>query len=305
MARRAVIGICALIVLQLLVSCALTDKQKKATRSFGSASKVLGELSSEQYPKLRQMQIDLNKAWIILSGLDKTTIDDDFELVLDYKVLDLDGGFNPDEVKSALSATKALVGFSEAVVAIVDYDSEAALMEAANKLTGSLKGVKVDGKQLVTDGKADALGDVVRIIGGWWIESERRKGLNDVVDAYRPLIPKLVNVMKKDLDPRGKGGVAVGLFVSAKTVATFAQGSLSSGDIEVRQQAMEAYELAASIIRDLDTVFTRVVATAAKLSMAIDTLDELLADDKVSVDKIQDLYKAAKDLVDSFEALGK
>lgn len=299
----------ALSVLALLsctVGCGLTDAQKKEVRNFSQAAEALAELTAEEYPRLRQSLMDVNKGLVRSVGTKKAKLGPP-EKVVGQLVLDFDGPVDPDDTLAAVQAAEALAGYAAALAAVVDYDSDADLKKAADKLAGAIKGVKdKQGEQIATDAQADALGAIVRTIGGWFVEYKKKQAVKEIFAKYKAFVPKLVAVLRDDLNPNTSRGIANELRNRAALLSTGSKMNLDKlqAPTQIAERALFIREHATAIrvLKQVGSVLAGASSAFNKVEKANNKLDDVLQKE-MSVKEIDELYKQVKDVVDNAKVL--
>lgn len=325
----------------LVGGCALTDGQKNAARIHGTALETAGELASAEIHKMRGYVIELNSRIVRYRGYrDKDSLpatDTDRRWPMGYdvlqvaklgnqplivKVIDFDDAADPEVLAKVDSALRAAEAWGSALVAVVDYDSEAALEEAGSKLTDSLKGVtKSDGSQLVTDEDADAAGAIVRGVASFFLEKERASALKKLVLEHHELVPELFEVINPMFDLSSTSSSLVALvFASANDLLRVTDGKLRTelfpdGDnddndpvlttelLENRRIILEDYQYAVERLKELDAIHKRSAVAFKNVRSATDNLVRIMKDDSVKINEIQEFYTAVKDLRDHVRVL--
>jgi hypothetical protein len=295
-------------LLLLLSSCGLTDRQRNAVRSFGQSAHALSQFTEAELPRMRHRLIEINSTMVRLVGEEDADLGAK-DTVTGVAILNLDGALNPETIKAALQAVQGLAGYAAALSAVVDYDSERDLKEAADRLSQSIKGVEISGRALLEDEQADALADTIRQLGGMFVERKRATVVRSIVATYRPLVPELVALLTKSFDPTsGSGGLAVEVSTRAKDLAVAAKAVMrreTSPDPERRERTRGAEELATENLRQQELLATHAAAAFARMASANDTMARVLENDEIGTDEIRAFYGAVVDLLANVEVLAR
>jgi len=296
------------VALPFLGGCSLTSKQKGAIRDFGDAASALGKVAQDELPAMRNTMVEINRDMIRANADLQQAGLQPAESVMGVQVLDLDGSLEPGVIKAALQATAGLVGYAEALGTLVDYDSDADLKTAAEKLSGSIKGMKWNGEVVLPDDEADAIGEIVRGVGGWFVEEQKKSAVRKVANAYKGVVTKLTRQLEQDFDPRhGGGGMASALFTRAKdhTALTFAilSGTKPQPAGWTRDTAMASYERAVATLRRLEVVYGAIARACNELEQANRAMVDVLDNDELDIKAIKSFFKSARDVVDSARVL--
>lgn len=291
------------VLLTLLTSCSLTSKQQTGVSTFGSASESLAQVIREELPKLRSQVIEFNRNSVQLDGVDGAGLTGS-ETVLNVKVLNFDGALDPKVMRTAVRAAEGLLGYAQALKALVDYDGSTDLQEEADKLGDSIRGVSLSGGQVLDDPQIDALEAGIRDIGGFYINYKKRKAVNRIVTAYQDVIPKLTQQLRHDFNPAG-AGFSSQLFIRTKDVLNKSIIALSADGMTPSERAfvLDIYDVAVASLRHQDLILREVSMTCTKLDDANKELVELLDNDDVHIGAIKDFYNSAKDIADSAKIL--
>jgi hypothetical protein len=222
----------------------------------------------------------------------------------------LDGPYDPESLGEVVAAAAALEAYAEALVAIVDYDSDAALASAGEKLSGSLKGVTIKSRQIFSDEKAEALGNLVAGLGGIFVESARYRALRTIVAAYRPVVPDLADVLRDILDPTvTNGSLAWALRGRADDLLLAANEAMSTPAEQAalglggRKICADAYVLALTTLRELENVQADAGGVLDQLKVAHSEMADLLSKRSLDRAQIVDFAKKVKALLDQLKVL--
>lgn len=290
----------------LAASCGLTDNQRTSVRNFARSAQAVSEITESELPKMRNQLVEINRSIVQLIGAQRAQLGEN-DTIGGVHVLNLDGALDPERVRGAQDAVRGLAAYAGALLAVVDYDSKKDLKEAADKLSDSLKGVKVGGRQLLDDANADAVANVVRYLGGIFVEHERAKAVRHIVATYRPLVPTLVTLLKQDFNPTsGSGGFALEVSTRSKDLSVEAMSAMRNPASDAQAiAAPAAYELALTSLRQQELLWTRAADVFDKLAKANEVMAKHMEDDEVGVDEIKVFYKSVKDLIDNIKVLAE
>lgn len=292
------------VALPCLGGCGLTSKQQGAVRDFGDAASALGRVAQDELPAMRNTMLEINRDMIRANADLQQAGLQPAESVMGVQVLDLDGSLEPGVIKAALQATAGLVGYAEALRTLVDYDSDAELKAAAEKLSGSIKGLEWSGQVMLADDEADAIGEIVRGVGGWFVEGQKESAVRKVAGAYKGVVTKLTKQLEQDFDPRhSSGGMASALFTRAKDHYTLTFAILSGTTPQpagwTRDTAMASYERAVATLRRLDVVYGGIARACNELDQANRAMVDLLDNDELDIKAIKSFFKSARGVVDA------
>jgi len=295
----------SLLMLPMLAACGLTSNQEKGVRSFATAASAVSEVAVREIPRMRERLIAINRDLYVLAPTSHGLMPD--EQVLGVNVRNFDGSLDPGVVKAMLQAADGLVGYAEVLKAIVDYDTEAELKQAADKLSESIKGVQIDGEALLSDDDVDAIAGVIRELGGWYVESKKKAAVVKIAKAYVDPVKKLCAQLQQDFDPtNADGGVAGTLFTRAKDLLVAARlAHASAGTIAERQAALAGMDRAEAALREFAVVFGQVSKACNGLVKANDNMVAVLANQELDQQAIKDFYDSVKELVDNIRVLSE
>ncbi len=281
---RRVFAIAGLI---LLAGCGLTNQQRDAATRLGNASEQIGDAASDEFLKLRDTAIAMNKIDVEIGGS------------RDYK--ELDKNFDAKTIAVRVQAAQALASYGKLLTALVTATEADQLKTAANDFVSSVKGIS--GKKL-SDSQLEALGSIVQEIGSWIVECKKAKALEKIVPEAAPQVDQLCDLLIEDFS-------ANDLHLAQGADATILR---LRGDIDValadkhapfaeRAAAVEGEMLADDADARLKLVDAQTVESLKKLKCANAQLVLALSNKEYDLADIEQLGKQMKELASSIKTL--
>jgi hypothetical protein len=170
----------------LQVGCGLTLQQRAAVERFSAATIDFATLTASELIRSRTDVLEMNTLRVQLN---------DDTVKLDR----MDAHFTVEQVKVRIDAMHALQAYAELLHTLVTTSQQAQLQNAADSFVSSLR--KVQGVSL-SDEKAGAIGLAIQQVGGLIVEYMRAKAAREVVTASHDAILRLVDLVRRDFNPK-------------------------------------------------------------------------------------------------------
>ena len=292
-----------IVLLLLSTGCTLTQKQKAAVSDFAVPSKMVSDFVSAELPKMRARVIETSHGIVEMSGLTASTPTDGPGTDVYFK--DPDQNLDEDKIANAMAAAKALFSYASALKALSEETQEKELGEAADQLKSSIKAFQsASGQTAIRDDQLDALGELIKEAGGWWIEVEKTKAIKELVPKARPLVTKLVAALKQSFSPDPGAGFASDVKRLSDVLAVAAHTHIKDATTtDARRRGANLYKLAQENIQAVDKVYKELVNVLDALGKANTELGTLLGNGEISQKDIVTYQKQAKSIVNHIEIL--
>lgn len=276
----------------LLASCGLTIQQREAVRSFGEAARDFGHAAAEQIAALRSDVVQTNAGVL---AFDHTKIKDPAHL---------DGGLTTEVVATRVRAAKALQAYGELLVAIVDDTQASQLQDATSAFTKSLRGVD-PAKVKVSDEQLDSIGQLVRTIGGWWVEHSKKQALINIIPRATTHIDDVCELFAAELD--SKGPLAMEVDGRGQLAMSAASRVLESNTaaLQDRQTAAQLSQQGAALTVKAATLCPKLHSGATQLIAAQAKLVEVLTTDATSLKDVTAFVTSVQQVVSAVAVLTK
>jgi hypothetical protein len=271
----------------LLVGCGLTRQQRAAVQRFSAATIDFATLTSSELIRSRTDVLEMNTLRIQLND---DTIKPDR----------LDAHFTVERVKIRVEAMQSIEEYAQLLHTLVTASQQEQLQSAADHFVTSLR--KVQGVSL-SDDKAGAIGLAIQQVGGLVIEFQRAKATREVVTASHDTILQLLDLVRRDFDPKadhwslGYELVIQSLVGAANVAATGPNPALNAPLIG------EARVVAAQNMTRFNTVAAQVESAAAALRAAQINLRDVLQSPDVTVENINSYVSQIQDFVEIYRIL--
>jgi len=320
-----VLGIFLLVF--LVSGCQLTTAQRKAVKEFGRATAVVGETASKEFGQMREETIEMNIHRITLKGIVKEG----------PEYTDLDEMFDPEHVSERVKFADSLKSYGELLLALVQDTQEKEIEDATDKFVENLGDLSFGDEKLDKE-KLEACGEVVRVIGGLWVEARKAKAVKKIVPETKSIIGHICKKLENDLNPKHAGSIASGYLKTAEGLQRDARSQLldpecqdlkephfkeaqeDAPDLEKtvvlveklaflvrdndcrleRAQAIQAYHLAKSK-RDRYATLEKASDAVAKMNKAHAELADSITSDTVTTKDLEEFCKTVKSLVDALK----
>ena len=270
--------------------CALTDQQREAAGRFARASKGIGTFGSEELRRMRSTTIELNTTNLKLGGRPDPT--------------GLDGAFDPDDVRVRVTAAEALASYGSLLLSLVEASQEDELANASDAFVGSFNALAADeavgGRIPALDAQqTEALGTIVRGIGGIFVEWQKARAVKQIVEETQPAVDGVIALLIADFD-KASPGLAAG-FAGTLERLERSSGKVLGNDRATESQKNLAIEARTALTEEsarLDTVSARASAVLAQLRSASAELSSAM-NEEISIAQIKQLGGDLKTLADA------
>jgi len=277
-----------ILVLLAASACGLTTPQRAAVRNFSQATAALGEATSGQFVQMRDDVIRMNTARRELAAPGAHGEP-------------LEGAFAFKDVIARTQAADTLRDYGELLQALVDDTQEKELQTASDKFVASVRGLP-DADKKLSDAQLAAMGKLVQMAGGLWIEKVRKDAIKQIVPQADLQVAVLCDLLAADFDPDGVH-LGAGYVLTANRLRTTADTSLKrASNPETRAAATAAYQLAETSRARRD-VLSRAGAAATQLKAANKALSEAITSDEITSDDLKSYATTVKTLIDTIKVL--
>jgi hypothetical protein len=270
-----------------LVGCGLTLQQRGAVERFSAATIDFATLTSSELVRSRTDVLEMNTLRVQLN---------DDTVKLDR----MDDHFTVERVKVRVDALQALKEYAELLHILVTTSQQAQLQNAANSFVTSLR--KVEGVSL-SDDKAGAIGSAIQQVGGLVVEYMRAKAAREVVTASHDTILQLVDLVRRDFNPKADHW-SLGYEVVVTALVGAAELAAVGPNAAIRIPLVgEAKVVAAQNRARFTTLAAQVDGSAAALREAQINLLSALQSSDVTLDDINGYVGQLQDFVEIYSIL--
>jgi hypothetical protein len=279
--RQALLVPSLVAALALASGCALSQNQHEAADRFARASAGIGQFSSDELLRLRTTTVEMN-----------TTA-----LKLGAKTLPgpLDGIFSPERVRLRVTAAEALASYGNLLLTLVDASQEAELAAASDKFVGSFNSLAAsdaaEGRVPALDAaQSEALGEVVRGIGGLITGWQKAKAVKRIVVETQPAVDQVIVLLIEDFDQKASGLVASFADTTLETLENQSERVMEDGNSgpSARNLAIESMTAITEERARLASVTVQAAAVLAQLQLASAELTSTM-NEKASIAQIKQL----------------
>ncbi|RMH32677.1 MAG: hypothetical protein D6690_13350 [Nitrospirae bacterium] len=268
--------------------CGLSTVQRDAVGRFASATIHIGQLTSSEFPRLRQATIAMNAKSLALNG----TANPD----------DLDGPLDPSVIATRLAATDALVEYGELLMALAQESTgQEELRRASDKFVSSFRRVA---NKTLSDRQLEGLGKLLYESGQWWLNKKKADALKALVPAVHDDVAKICDLLIQDFDLQELHIIqatqtAVNrLKVDSNIALNTPQTSYSD-----RWIAVDARLLAEREGARLQILSTQAIQALQTLKTANAELVQVLEDEAGPIEKIKQAVQEVKGLTQAIKAI--
>lgn len=280
--------------LLVLAGCGLSATQRTAVGQFSRAAAAVGQATSTELVQMRETVMKMNVTRLTLAGKEQDLPDH----------TNLEVQFTAANVAKIVRATTALQAYGTVLAALVGDGQETELKNAADSLVASLRGFPGI-KDAVKDEQLDAIGTVVRTIGGWIVEYKKKEAVKTIVKNARRAVDILCDLLVDEFDIT-KARLGAQFFLVAENLYTAAGSAfLNAKTMDHRGTALAAVHLAAVSRVRRDEVFARIQKAAMAMKKANGTLATALEQDEVSMTDITAFAAEVQSLVAAVKVLSK
>ena len=276
----------------VLSGCGLTSTQVRAVRSFGSATKCVGQMGEEEFIRIRKEIIRMNKE---LYAIDNTKTSD--SMVLDYPV-------SAEAASGRVAACKALRSYGELLVRLSGESRAEELASASEDLVNNACAAL---NKKMSEEESDAVGSLVSGLGDCWIQKKKADALRKIVPVFSEPVEALADLIGEDfsLDSTSLGFLKA-YEITARRLKNGTVKLIDAGNgfnILERDKAVEAYSLAETALIRADEVSEKAVKALKKLKKANTELAKAMSKTSFSMEDIRDFAEQIEELVNLIEVL--
>ncbi len=292
-----------LILVSILSGCGLTPIQKQQVAQFAAATESVATTTQDQFKSTRDKVIELERRRLIMR---KET---------PPKSLDLDGGLSEAGIASQVGTLKALQAYGDILNKLAANSQGEAIANAATDFMTQFESAKKtqDSTYKLDDSKKNAVLGAVGIVGSWFVESEKKKHIKTIVEAYSKDVGDLSKLLKNDLTlvedslcieeskrkkRVSKTGVIDIYCTSSDAVSELAADVLKDRNYSFveREFAYNSYVLAQQAKEEISTLSSQGEKVVSKLSTANDQLLKVIEADNYTTDDIKSFAQQVNEL---------
>jgi hypothetical protein len=274
--------------------CGLTLAQKQQIAQFATATESVSISTQDRLKSTRDKVIDLERRRLIMRN------------EAPPKKLDIDGGLSATGIATQVATLKALQSYGDVLNKLALNEQSEAISKAATELATQYEAaMKIHDTSYTLDkDKKDAVLGIVNIAGLWFIESEKKKHMKNIVIAYSPEVAKLSKLLindltlvedslcydeKKRMERVTKIGVIDIYCTSADALKEKAFDVLTGKGFSFaeREFAYDSYVLAQQAIDEIVIMSDQGGKVVSKLSEANDKLSEIIKSDDYKTEDIK------------------
>jgi hypothetical protein len=280
------------LVVALISGCGLTNLQIVKTQSFGAATANIGALGEEEFVKIRNGIIEMNKE---LVSIDNTKQSD--SLVFDKPTY-------VEPTSARVAACKALKLYGELLVKLVTEDRSENLQKAANAL---IDNTAVALKKDLSDNQKGAINKIIVGLGTFWVNKKKADAAKEIIPAYKQPVDDLADLLREDFSLDGSGYLEA-YDATAKRLKNASMALVNAGDkytVLERDRAVHAFVMADQAITRSTELDKKAKETIDSLKKANAELVKVIGKQKYETDDIKDYAKKIQELVNIYQVLTK
>lgn len=286
-----------------LTGCGLTQIQKQQIAQFATATESVAITTQDQFRTTRDKVIELERRRLIMRN------------EAPPQSFDLDGGLSEQGIAAQIATLKALQSYGDILNKLATNDQGDAIATAATNFMTQFEAAKQtqDATYKLDDGKKKATLGVIGVASSWFIESEKKKHIKPIVEAYSKDVGNLAGLLKNDLTlvedslcieeskrkpATTKTGVIDIYCTSADAVSELASDVLKEENHSYpeREFAYNSYVLAQQAKAEINTLSSQGDKLVTKLSSANNQLLKVIEDDNYTADDIKAFAKQVEEL---------
>ena len=280
--------------IMFLSGCGLTLAQKQQVAQFATATESISLSTQDRFKSTRDKVIELERRRLIMRN------------EAPPNNLDIDGGLSATGIATQIATLKALQSYGDVLNKLALNDQSEEISKAATELATQYEAamkIHDSGYTLDNDKKEAALG-IVNIAGSWFVESEKKKHMQNIVKAYSPDVDKLSKLLINDLtlvedslcidEKKRKKQVTKTGVIDIYCTSADALKEKSSDVLKTegfsfaeREFAYDSYVLAQQAIEEILILSEQGGKVVAKLSEANDKLSKVIESDKFKTEDIK------------------
>ena len=294
----------------LLSGCGLTPIQKQQVAQFATATESVAKTTQDQFKNTRDKVIELERRRLIMRN------------EAPPKSFDLDGGLSESGIATQIATLKALQSYGDILNKLATNDQGEAIAKAATNFMTQFEAAKQtqDASYKLDENKKSAVLGAIGIVSTWFIESEKKKHIKPIIEAYSKDVENLAELMKNDLTlvenslcieeskrkpAASKTGVIDIYCTSADAVSELASDVLKEKNhsYQEREFAYNSYVLAQQAKAEISTLSGQGNGLVSKLAKANDQLLKVIETDNYSTDDIKSFAKQVEELQTHIQVL--
>lgn len=297
--------------IMFLSGCGLTLGQKQQIAQFATATESVSLSTQDRFKSTRDKVVELERRRLIMRN------------EAPPKNHDIDGGLSATGLSTQIATLKALQSYGDVLNKLALNNQSEAISKAATELATQYEAtmkIHDSGYTLDNDKKEAVLG-IVNIAGLWFVESEKKKHMWNIVKAYSRDVAKLSKLLINDLtlvedslcidekkrkERVTKTGVIDIYCTSADALKEQASDVLTDKGFSYadREFAYDSYVLAQQAIEEIVILSKQGGKVVEKLSEANDKLSKIIESDdyktediRVYVQQVSELQTLTKILI--------
>jgi len=278
--NKNLVGSALTALMGFALGCApLTVQQKSAVSGFSWAAASVGSVTAAELATMRDETIAMTTQRLLLGGKSK-----------DPRLADmnsLDRGFDLDRIEVVINAANALQNYGSGLACLVQDGQTPGLRDAANQFAANLGRIP-EIRDSMNANQIGFVGALVQQVGGFWVESKRKKAVTTLVLSTQAVIDKLCDLLIRDFDPNG-GWVSLQLLVVEEPLKAEAMAAFDDATTYAqRKPALEALEMAYTSQLERTELLQRIVAAALAMKKANAALAQALNKPAYTIQDLQD-----------------
>ncbi|MCL1038172.1 hypothetical protein L2750_13550 [Shewanella submarina] len=287
----------------ILSGCGLTPLQKQQVAQFATATESVATTTQDRFKAARDKVMELERRRLIMRNEEPP------------KSFDIDGGLSAEGIASQIATLKALQSYGDVLNKLASNDQGEAITKAATDFLTQFEAAKQvqDAMYKLDDNKKTAVLGVVGIVGTWFVESEKKKKIRPIIEAYSEDIGKLAALLKNDLtlvedslcieESKRKSRISATGVMDIYCTSADAVGELASDLLKEpnhsyneREFAYDSYILAQTAKVEISILSAQGDKLVEKLTKANDQLLGVIKEDKFTADEIKAFAKQVEEL---------
>lgn len=282
----------ALTLATLSAGCALTASQREAADGFARASAGIGAFGSAELQRMRKTTIEMNTNVLKLGGRPDPQ--------------GVDGVFDPEDVRIRVTAAEALSSYGSLLLSLVNESREEELAKASDAFVSAFNSLAAsepieDRLDNLDAAQTEALGQLVRQIGGLFVEWQKARAVKRIVTETQPAVAEVIDLLIADFSTAPeRAGMAWAFKASVSRLGNSAGRVIDDANASERKRnlAITASTAVAEENARLDSVVVRAEAVLGQLRAASNELADAMAEE-VSIEQIRQLGGDLKTLADA------
>jgi hypothetical protein len=251
--------------------CGLTAAQKGAIGRFSRSTAAVGETTSNEMIRMREMVIQMNAtSYAIMGKVTDPAVDAP-------RLTDLDHNFSVSNVDTVVQAATALQTYGELLQALVDDTQQKELKGAAESFVASVN--KVPGTKLSAD-QSDLIAVAIEQLGGLYIEWKKKNAVKTIVAQAKDAVNTVCQLLVTEFDPQQADALGSQFQkVTARLQAEASNAAQTSRSIVDRSVALTGYQLSFEARKRREEIFTKISKAAGGIRDANGSLVTALESD--------------------------